>query len=492
MFSLVIKNTIIVIFTVIAFNAESQRIIEADLNDIVSAAVSESPSKLLAETRLSNGYWQYVGFNSNFKPQLSFNAVFPNINRRIDAIPLPDGSEAFVNRSFMNTSAGVRLSQLVPKTGGRLFVSTELSRLDLFDTESQNYSKAFLSTPISIGFSQPIFQFNAFKWTRQINDLEFNQSKQRYAEETEEIIYDAVNLYFDLYISKINLEQAIRNKSYLDSLSVTSEGRFEVGRISETEMLQVQLGAKNANAQVNLLELEVQNKNESLRNYLGIDEEIVFNLDIPVNIPDYSIDFETALREAEKNRSQTTEFRLRLLQAEMDLDEVNKANGINLSLNGSFGLTKSGASYGDAYRDLLDQESITLSLNVPLADWGRSQAQREIARSNLELERLQIDQDRITFEREIAVNVEQFSLKRKQLDLAIESLEIAEKRLNISKNRYNIGKIDVTNLNIAIQEHESARQAYYSALWALRRAHHEIRLLTLYDFVEKRTILVGE
>ncbi|NNF34698.1 MAG: TolC family protein [Saprospiraceae bacterium] len=470
------------IFTIAFLSIHSQRIIEADLTEIINAAVTESPSKLLAKTRLSNEYWQYINFNSTFKPQLSFDATLPFLSRSIDAIPLPDGSEAFVNRSFMRNNVGISLRQVIPQTGGTVFVNTGLSRIDLFETNAQDYSRSYLSTPISIGFNQPIFQFNRFKWMRQITEIEYEQSKQQYIEETEEIIYDAVNLYFDLYISKLDLEQALRNKTYLDSISEVADGRFEVGRISETEMLQIRLSAKNANAQVNAIELDVQNKNEQLRNYLGVKEEIQFELDIPQNIPSYDIEMETALRQAEQNRSRTAEFRLRLLNAEMDLDETVKSSGVRLSLNGSFGLTQSANNLGDAYVDLLDQETVTLSLSVPIADWGRRQSQREIARSNLELEQLQVEQDRITFQREIIVNVEQFNLKKRQLALAEESFDIATQRLNIAKSRYGIGKIDVTNLNIAIQEHENARQAFYAALWDLRRAHHEIRLLTLYDF----------
>jgi outer membrane protein TolC len=472
-----------------ANNANAQRTIEANLNEIINTAITESPSKLLAKTRLSNEYWQYIGFNSTFKPQLSFEAILPSLSRAIDAISLPDGSEAFVNRSFMRNDVGIQLSQVVPQTGGRVFVSSGLNRLDLFQTNAQNYNRSYLSNPISIGFNQPIFQFNQWGWMRRINEIEYQQSKQGFIEETEEIIYDAMNLYFDLYISKLDLQQAQRNKVYLDSLSRIADGRFGVGRISETDMLQIRLGAKNANAGLNRIELEVQNKNEQLRNYLGIKEEVRFELDAPERIPRYDIDEEKALAEAEKNRTRTADFRLRLLRAEMEMEETEKSSGINLSLNGSFGLSQSGGSISDVYRDLLDQESITLSISIPIADFGRRKAQREIARSNYELEQLQVEQDQISFQREIIVNVEQFDLKRRQADLAKESFDIATERLNIAKNRYNIGKIDVTNLNIAIQEHEAARQGYYAALWTLRRAHHEIRLLTLYDFILNRTII---
>jgi len=93
-----------------------------------------------------------------------------------------------------------------------------------------------------------------------------------------------------------------------------------------------------------------------------------------------------------------------------------------------------------------------------------------------------VQQDRISFERTILVTVEQFELKRDQLQLSEEALEIALKRLDIAKKRYQIGKVTVTDLNIAIQEEQSARQRYFSTLWDLWRTHYTIRNLTLFDF----------
>lgn len=483
-----LKITVLLLF--LFLNMNGQEILRTDINNVINAAITESPAQLLSKTRLSNQYWQYRSFKSFFKPQLSFDATLPGLSRSIDAIPLPDGSEAFVKRSFMRTNAGIQLSQLVHQTGGTVSVTTGLNRIDLFKTSSQNGSRSYLSSPISLGFSQPILQFNQFKWTRKLSEIRYNQSKQQYIEETEEIIYDAVNFYFDLYISILNLDEAERNQVYLDSLSVNANGRFETGRISETEMLQIRLSSKNANALVNTLELDVQDKNELLRNFLGIKEDILFELENPDNVADYVISRDKALEEAQKNRSRTADFRLRILNAERDLEQAVKSGGANLSLNGSFGLTQSGNTFGSAYNNLLDEETITLTLSVPIADFGRRRAQREIAQSNLQLERLQVEQDEISFEREIIVNVEQFDLRRKQLALSEESLEIAVLRLGIAKNRYNIGKTTVTNLNIAIQEHVNARQSYYAALWSLKRAHHELRLLTLYDFQLDRTIVV--
>ena len=460
----------------------AQEVIKAGIYDIILSAQADSPDYLLAKTRQENAEWVYTAAKSQFKPQLGFNATLPSINRTIDAQILDDGSRAFLNSSFMSNSVGLNLSQIVSATGGSVFVSTNLQRQDLFKTSTQDAASSYLSTPISIGFNQPLLRFNEYKWNKKAADINYKASKKIYVEERENIAFNAMNNFFDLYTSSLSLVEAKDNKAYLDSIAINSKGRYEVGRISETDLLQIQLGAKNAGGAVSRLELSVQNKTEALRDFLGLSNEVVFEFSPPAPITIYSIDPQKALAYAREHRSQTEQFRLNLLNAEQQVEFAQKENGPNLRLNGQFGLTKFDQTFGGAYNNLLDQESVSLSIDIPIADFGRAKAQREIAKSNLELTQLQLKQDEVSFEREILVNVEQFELKRGQLTLSEEALDIALRRLDIAKKRFQIGKIDVTNLNIAIQEEQGARQQYYSNLWDLWRAHYTIRNLTLYDF----------
>ena len=159
-----------------------------------------------------------------------------------------------------------------------------------------------------------------------------------------------------------------------------------------------------------------------------------------------------------------------------------------MELNGYFGLSQTAETLGSAYQNPVDQERVGLTLQVPIADWGLSRARREIAKSNLELTRRTIEQDNIKFEREVILRVQQFDLKKQQLILAGRAFEVADKRVTIAKNRYQIGKIDVTELNIALNEYETSRQAYFQSLWALWTAHYEIRNLTLFDFIENKPL----
>jgi outer membrane protein TolC len=465
-----------------------QQVVNIRLHEVIKAAQEGSSSALLSETRLKNQYWRYVSFKSFFKPQLAVNGVIPSINRSISSIALPDGSEAFVNRSFMSNSVGVQMTQNIIQTGGSIFVSSDIERLDLFGSAIQPKRTSYLSTPVSIGFEQPLFGFNSFKWNMEIQNMQYARAAKLRIEENEMIAIETLNRFFDLYLTDLNLETTIDNQIYLDSLAKIAVNRFDLGRIGETEMLQVELSARNADASVARLQQERQDKNERLRNYLGIEDQVIFNLLPPEELLKYDVSYQDALQFALDHRSEIADYAIRLKQAKMELEQAKFANRPTIGLNGRFGLTQSAETLGGAFVGLRDQESVRLTFRIPIADWGRSKAQREIAKSDLELEELQLRQERVNFERELELTTNQLDLVRDQLELAKAAFDISFKRQDIAKKRYSLGKQDATNLNIAIQEYASAKQNYYTALWELWQTHYQIRILTLFDFQQNKKL----
>ncbi len=470
----------------------SQLVIQADIIELIETAKSGSSAALVAKTRLENQYWRNISFDAGFKPQFSLNATLPDISRVINSITLPTGEEAFVNRSFMRNSLGLQVFQAIPQTGGSFSVRTDFERLDLFGTSTQERSNSYLTTPLSIGFNQPLFQFNQIKWNQELMKLQYEQAEKRYIEEYEMIAVEVVNRFFELYQTELNLKTALENQVYLDSLALTARKRFDLGRIGETEMLQVGLSALNADAQVSNLEQEKQINTELLRDYLGIKEKVRFELSAPGEIEEYIINIDRALMFANQNRSDIIDFSLRIKNAQLELEQAKQANKPELNLNGRFGLTNSARSISNVFKGLNDQESFQLSINIPIADWGRTKAQRKIAESGIELEELLIQEEKISFKRDIEVTIEQLDLVRNRLVLAKTALEIADKRQDIAKKRYQLGKQDATNLNIAIQEYAKAEQSYYQALWEMWQTHYRIRFLTLYDFQTNTPLVAPE
>ncbi|MEM9919862.1 MAG: TolC family protein [Bacteroidota bacterium] len=452
------------------------------LEQVIELAQSDAPDVLLARTRLTNSYWQYKFFQAGYKPAINLNATLPSLNRSIQAITLPNGTDAFIKRGLMTNSVGISLNQPIQLTGGNVYAFTGLRRIDIFESQIQDKSTSYLSNPFLIGFNQPLFAFNELKWDKRVEPLRYKEASREYAEEMEDIAREAAGLFFDVLIAQLNVLAEEKNKFNADTLLKISEGRFSVGRIAETDLLQVELSARQADAALAEAVLANQSSSERLRNFLGIREAVLFDLEAPLDIPDFEIDAQLALEKARLGRSEVISFQRRRMQAGRAVAQARAESGLNLNINGEFGLTQTAPTFGRAYQDPLDQEVLTLTLQVPLADWGKARSRLQIARSNQELEQMNLQQEQISFERELLLKVQQFALVRKQVDLGNRTFEIAQKREDITRKRYLIGKIGVTELNLAIRELNEARKAYYAALREFWLAHYEIRRLTLYDF----------
>ena len=466
----------------------AQDTIPLSLTEVVELAQGEAPLSLIARTRLSNNYWQYQSFLADYKPRLAFEGTLPNLNRSLDVITLPNGQDIFIQRSQMSSGVGINLRQNIPQTGGTVFARSGLRRLDIFKSGNNPGTTSYLNTPFSIFFIQPIFGFNELKWDRDLEKLRYKENQRGYSEDLEDVAVDAVELFFNVLISQLTLDASLKNRSNADTLLKISQGRFGVGRISETELLQIELSAMNANAEVAAATLQVQSFTEQLRNYLGVRRQVRFTLDAPEAIPTVDINVDTALIYATRNRSDAVNFERRLLDAESEVARA-KRNRVDVNLSGTFGLSQTGADISESYQDLLDQEQISLGVSFPIADWGKTKADREIARSNQQLVQMQVEQDRVSFQQEVLLNVQQYTLVRNQVQVALRAYEVAQKREDLSRQRYFIGTISITDLTIAVRELNDARQGYYSSLRNFWRAYYELRRLTLFDFIENKSLV---
>lgn len=462
---------------------------ELSLEQVVQIAQSDAPDVQLAKTRLSNRFWSYQSFLADYKPLINFSATLPNLNRSINAITLPDGSDIFIQRSLMSNQAGISLRQDIALTGGTVLLNTGLRRLDIFATNGNTGSISYLSTPVSISIVQPLFGFNELKWNKKVEPLRYQEARRGFSEDMEQTAYDASQLFFDVLIAQLNVEAALQEKSNADTLYEISKGRFEVGKIAETELLQIELSVANAENSLAQATLNLQSSNEELRNFLGIQRVVQFELIPPTNIPDFIIDADRALQFALQNRSEIIAYERRLREAELSVARAEGETGPQVNLFGNFGLSQTARDISDAYRDPLNQEQVTLGLEIPIADWGKQRARREVAQSNLELEQMNVNQERINFERTIILKVQQFDLVRNQVVRALRAQEISLKRQQMTRNRYYIGKIGITELNIAVQEQESARRNYISALQGFWLAYYDLRRSTLYDFANDRSLV---
>jgi len=487
----------IIAFTICLFSfisgSMAQEVRKVSLDDVIALAQKQAPLVQLAKTKLSNNYWIYQSTLANYKPQIVLQGEIPDLQRSSFQTTLPSGEQQFIRQASLGSSLGLQLQQDLALTGGSVFAGTGLSYLRNFKLNGVDASNQYFSDIVYVGFSQPLFAFNQLKFEKKLAPLQYSEATRAYAEEMESIAMESAALFFEIFSAQLNLEAAQKNKSSADSLFEISKGRFSVGRIAETDLLQIELSSMNANASLASALLNKQTSSEALRNFLGIKDVVDFDLVAPTKLPDYQLEKDRAVLLSQRNRSKSFEFQRRILQADARMATAKAETGIQANVFARFGLSRNGAAnVGEAYKDPSDDEQINVGIQIPIADWGKSKARLEIAESNRNLEQLNIEQERINIEQEVRLKVQQFDLVRNQVALALRAYEVAQKREDITRKRYLIGKVDVTELNLALRAMDEGRISYISALQSFWLAHYEMRGLTLYDFVNERSLVKSE
>jgi outer membrane protein TolC len=475
---------LIVIFPCIIFS-QSKKL---TLNEAINIAQKQSPDYKITLNRNQSNYWRFRNYKASFLPQFRLNATLPEYNKAVTRITNDAGQAIFVNQDQLLLEGGLSISQNIPYTGGTLSLNSNLERVELFGL---NDNIGYSVVPFSIRYVQNSLFYNPFRWDKKIEPLIYEESKRDFKEKMENISVNTCQRYFQLLKAQMQLEISKVNLSNQDTLYKISQGRFRIGKIAENELLQVELTLLNSRNEVTTNIIEFKRTSQNLTRYLELDTENL-ELIIPDNLPLFDVNIDKALEESQSNRKTVIEFRRKRLEAEKELAFQKGNNRLRLGVNANFGISQNGDDFNKLFNNYNEQQSVSVSVSMPIFDWGVSKSRRKMAEADLDLTNNNIDQEKQAFEQEIYLHVLNWSNQRDFLATSEKAKEIAIKRYDISQKRYVLDKITITDLNIALQEKDKAVLQYLNSLEKFWLDYYILRQLTLYDFINDKKLEVDD
>jgi outer membrane protein TolC len=477
----------LLVFFITILTSYSQDTVKYTLDEVIQIAQNQSPDAIMAKHRYRQSYWSFRSFKAQYLPSLNLDATLPNLNVSFEERYVEsDSSTKFVPLSQTNYELALSLNQKIGFSGGEVFLSSRIRRLDNYLPEA---TTQYVTNAINIGIIQPIFTYNPYHFDRKIMPMLFEEAQRTYVETNEEVAIKAVNHFFSLLLAQIEVQIASKNQSNYDTLYRIAVGRYNLGKIAENDLLQLELNLLKANASVENAELNYQNRLFVFKSYLRLKDDTHVNLIPPVITPHFVVEAQNAIALAKENSSSGVEFQRRILEAEDNLYRAKREGRFDASVFASFGLTQSAGIVPDAYKNPYNSESVVVGLKVPILDWGVARGKIKMAESGLDLVETSIEQERIDFDQNVFLNVMEFNMQKKQLQIAAKSDTVAQKRFDVTQKRYMIGKVnDVLELDKAQIDNDNAKMGYYRALMTYWQSYYELRKLTLYDFQRKMLI----
>ena len=266
--------------------------------------------------------------------------------------------------------------------------------------------------------------------------------------------------------------------------------RLDLGTTTKSELLQLELSLLNAQVEVKNNELTLKNQKFRLFSYLRIYGYDEIELVPPLAIPDVIVNAEEVVNKALANSPHILQQRISIVESEKIVAQAKANKGLQVQLNAELGFNRTANHFREAYRNLKDNEIVGLTVSLPIFDWGVSKGRVKMAEADLEVTKTQLEQAHEAYVQDLRCSVLLFNMQSDQCKNALRAQDIAEERYDITKRRYETGAVNVTDLNTAQQEMESAKAQYISQLQTFWNDYYNIRKSTLYDWIGHHNLTV--
>ncbi|MDE5941406.1 MAG: TolC family protein [Muribaculaceae bacterium] len=471
-------RSLLLSLTLLPAAVSAQTPVSITLDEAIARARSKSVNAAVALDELRQAYWEYRTYRADLLPEVSFNATLPGYYKQYTSYMNDAGSYSFVRNNFLQLNGELSVSQNIWLTGGTIALNT---KLDFYRDLEGSATNRFMTIPVALTLTQPIFGVNTVKWNRRIEPERYAEAKAAFLSATEEVAMSAIQLYFNLLMNRENLEIARQNLANATKLYEVAREKRAMGQISENDLLQMELNLLDARSALTSGESSVKSAMFSLRSFLDYDESVELVPEVPGSVPAVDITYNDALEKALANNKFARNLRRRQLEADYAVAKA-KGNLRQIDLFAQVGYTGTSNEMGDAYRRLRDNQVVEIGVKIPLLDWGKRRGSVKVAESNRRVVESRLRQETMNFTQDLFILVERFCNQQQQLGLASRADTIARRRYATNVETFLIGKISTLDLNDSQIKKDQTRQEFVNELYLYWLYYYQLRSLTLWDY----------
>ena len=466
--------------------ASAQQRVVLDLDRTVQLATDSSLSARKYQSVYDASRYQYLSWQASRKTQLSLQSTPVMYERYMTQRYLSDEDiDVYRQQRMFYSQAGITATQNVESWGGYFYGSTQLGFLRTFGEQNQTQ---FMTVPIALGYKQDLLFYNPLKWDRQIEPLKLARAEKELVYGIESTSEEAVGKFFALALAQDQQRMAEEYLASCDTIYAIAERRFKIASIPKAELSILELEKTNARTTLANARIARSRAAQELAVYLGMNRETEIELIIPSVISTLHVDATEAIMQARKNNPQYLSSRQATAEARREAERAKVEKNFNVSLDASVGLNQVADNFADAYSHLLTQDKATITLSIPLMDWGKRKNAWLAARSTVNAAENAEQETARDTELEVALTVADFNERQAIVETSRQALTIAEDAYAQTLQRFIRAQANAYDLSLAQSHWQTARQNQIASLQNYWLSYYHLRRLTLYDYQRHTTI----
>lgn len=416
------------------------------LKESISTAMGESYSIKSAEQSLVSSQMNLEAIKMGLRSSVDLEFDLPRYSRSLSSqFNTTIGTEQFYEFGYTTVEGRLSITQPILFTNGSLSISGSLFGRDQF-SELTGTSRDYFSN-IGIRLRQPLFVFNSQAANLERAEINLEKTQREFTQAEKDIIYNVTSSFYYLFRSKKNAEINEEKVRQTEISYNTAVNKFKAGLIPEVEMLQLEVDlAASKNELLNASQLFEEAKNEfKLLIGLNINEEIDVTADLEYS--PVEINTEAAIESALKNRSDILNAEANITLSEMNIDEVESQSTIRADLTANYGINKNDERFDNIFNNFEDTRSVTMTLSIPVWDWGKNAREVESAEANHNLNLLRHQNLKEQIVKEVLSAINRLNSAKARVEVLSKSVDVAVKSYDINLERFKSGNITSFDLS---------------------------------------------
>jgi len=480
--SIKVQLIVLIVLFVCSLSGFSQQ--GLTLEQALGIAETNSPS--MKKTRLSltrsqeNLNAQNASLKSNFS--LTLNPIGYNQSREFN-----DLISKWNSRTTTESYGLFSVSQPIVLTDARISLTNRFGYTDSYSEYSSTTTKGF-SNNLSLNLDQPLFTYNRTKVQLKELQLALENAQLNYAIQLLALENLVSQAFYTVYQQQQSLEIANQAYQNMQKSYEVSINKVEAGISPREEMFQAELNLATTKSDFENKQVTLENAKDDFKLLIGMslyDDLIVIpNIDVDT----VSIDISFAIDHGLAARMELRQREIDIENTQFDLIQTKSLNEFKGSLGLSFGLFGDNNKFKDVYANPTNNETVALSLIIPLWDWGEKKSRIKATEASVKTANISLEEEQNDIILSIRKVYRNLLNLQNQIGIAKQSVTNAQLTYDLNLERYKNGDLTGMDLNIYQNQLSEKQLTFTNSLISYKLELLNLKIQTLYDFEKKEDV----
>jgi outer membrane protein TolC len=282
----------------------------------------------------------------------------------------------------------------------------------------------------------------------------------------------------------------ISNQAYqnMQKSYEVSKNKVDAGISPREEMFQAELNLATTKSDFENKQVSLENAKDDFKLLIGMSLYEDLRVLPNIAVDTVAIDVSFAIDNGLANRMELRQRKIDIENSQFDLIQTKSLNEFKGSLGLSLGLFGDNEKFKDVYANPTDNETVSLSLTIPLWDWGERKSRIKASEASIETANiiyLEEQNDIIIGIRKVYRNL--LNLQN-QIEISKQSVINAQLTYDLNLEKYKNGDLTGMDLNIYQNQLSEKQLAFTNSLISYKLELLNLKIQTLYDFEKKKPV----